>query len=62
MHTLDFAASYRFNRLFELKLQLDNLLDASYVFDQEVPQTGSSVEVERYRLGLGFEVGLSIRF
>ena len=62
MHTLDFAASYRFNRLFEVKLQLENLLDQSYVFDQEVPQAGTTVEVERYRPGPGFKVGLSIRF
>ena len=32
------------------------------VFDQEVPQTGNTVEVERYRTGAGFEIGLGLKF
>lgn len=62
VHTLDFAASYRFGARTEVKLQLTDLLNRPMIFEQDVPQAGSSVEVERYRTGLGFEVGVALKF
>lgn len=62
VHTLNFSAGYRFSRRAELKMQLTDLLDRAMVFDQEVPQTGESVEVERYRQGMGFEIGVNLKF
>ena len=46
----------------EVKVQFSDLLGRALVFEQEVPQTGETVEVERYRPGTGFEVGLNLRF
>lgn len=43
-------------------MQFSDLLGRALVFEQEVPQTGETVEVERYRPGTGFEVGLNLRF
>ena len=43
-------------------MQLTDLLNRAMVFDQEVPQTGGSVEVERYRRGTGFEIGANLKF
>ena len=62
VHTLNFTAGYRFSRRAEVKLQLTDLLNRAMVFEQEVPQTGSTIEVERYRRGTGFEVGLNLKF
>lgn len=62
VHTLNLSAGYQFNRRVELKLLLTDLLNRAMVFDQEVPQTGNTVEVERYRTGAGFEIGLGLKF
>ena len=59
VHTLNFTGSYRFNRRFAVKLQVNNLLNQDILFKQEVPTTGDKVEVERFRKGTGFEVGFS---
>lgn len=62
MHTLNFSAAYRFSARAELKMQLTDLLNRALVFEQEVPQTNRTVEVERYRRGTGFEIGLNLKF
>ncbi len=62
VHTLDFVAAYRFNRKLELKAQLHDLLNRAEVFEQEIPQSGKTVEVERYKRGIGFELGLNLKF
>ena len=59
VHTLNFTGSYRFNRRFAVKLQVNDLLNQDILFKQEVPTTGDKVEVERFRKGTGFEVGFS---
>ena len=59
VHTLNFTGSYRFNRRFAVKLQVNDLLNQDILFKQEVPITGDKVEVERFRKGTGFEVGFS---
>ena len=59
VHTLNFTGSYRFNRRFAVKLQVNDLLNQDILFKQEVPTTGDKVEVERFRTGTGFEVGFS---
>lgn len=59
IHTLNFTGSYRFNRRFAVKLQVNDLLNQDILFKQEVPTTGDKVEVERFRKGTGFEVGFS---
>ena len=59
VHTLNFTGSYRFNRRFAVKLQVNDLLNQDILFKQEVPTTGDKVEGERFRKGTGFEVGFS---
>ena len=59
VHTLNFTGSYRFNRRFAVKLQVNDLLNQDILFKQEVPTTGDKVKVERFRKGTGFEVGFS---
>ena len=59
VHTLNFTGSYRFNRRFAVKLQVNDLLNQDILFKQEVPTTGDKVEVERFRKCTGFEVGFS---
>ena len=62
VHTLNFSAAYRFSARAELKMLLTDLLNRALVFEQEVPQTNRTVEVERYRRGTGFEIGLNLKF
>ena len=44
---------------FNLKLQVNDLLNRDVIFKQDVPTTGQEMEVERYRKGTNFEVGIS---
>ncbi len=62
VHTLDMAASYRFGTRTEVKLQLTDLLNRPMIFEQDVPLMNKSIEVERYRAGLGFEIGVALKF
>lgn len=59
LHTLNFAVGYEFNRRAQLKLQVDNLLNSDIVFDQFVPYTGETLEVERERRGLSASISFS---
>lgn len=60
VHTLNFNLGYSFNKRFSLKFQLNDLLNRSVVFKQDVPNTGQKIEVERYKKGTNFEVGVSL--
>ena len=62
VHTLNFNAGYSFSRHFSAKLQVTDLLNRAIVFKQEVPKTGEYVEVERFKEGTAFEVGVSYNF
>ena len=62
LHTLNFSAGYALNERFSLKLQATDLLNHAVVFRQEVPETGSTVEVERYKKGTALEAGFSYKF
>lgn len=61
LHTLNFSAGYSLNKHFSLKLQVNDLLNRDVVFKQEVPTTGQEVEVERYKKGTNFEIGISYK-
>ena len=62
VHTLNFNASYSFSKRFSIKLQLDDLLNRTVVFKQEVPSTGQTIEVERYKRGTEIEIDASYNF
>lgn len=59
VHTLNFAGSYQFNKHLAVKLQVNDLLNQDILFKQEIPETGENREVERFKKGTGFEVGVS---
>lgn len=61
LHTLNFSAGYTLNKHFSLKLQVNDLLNSSVVFKQDVSITGQKVEVERYKKGSNFEIGVSYK-
>lgn len=62
VHTLNFNTSYSFNKQFSVKLQVNDLLNQDIIFKQEVPKTGQTIEVERYKKGINFEIGASYVF
>ena len=59
VHTLNLAASYQINSRLSVKLQVDDILNRDVVFEQEVPSLNQNVEVERFKNGAGFEIGIS---
>ncbi|MBR5198442.1 MAG: TonB-dependent receptor [Bacteroidales bacterium] len=61
VHTLNFNASYQFNRHWSVKLQASDLLGQDIVFRQDVPLTGQTVEVERHRYGQCLEIGVTFK-
>lgn len=61
VHTINFNAGYNFNNKLSLKLQVNDLLGRDVVFKQEVPVTGEKVEVERFKEGTNFEIGINYK-
>ena len=59
VHTMNFNASYMLNRHFSVKLQVNDLLNRAIIFNQEAPEVGKTFEVERYKEGTNFEIGVS---
>ena len=54
------SAEYKFLRnKAVLKAGFNDLLNRDVIFKQDVPTTGQEMEVERYRKGTNFEVGIS---
>ena len=62
VHTLNFNAGYNINDRLGLKFQINDLLGRDMVYEQEVPATGQKVEVERFRRGQNFEIGINYKF
>lgn len=62
LHTLDFIASYNLGEHCSFKLQLSNLLNSTVSFRQEVPSQNTWIYVEKYRPGIGAEIGFSYSF
>ena len=59
VHTLDFNGSYSFNEHLSVKFAFKNLLDSTIRFTQDIPSAGRTVEVEQWKTGTGFEIGIS---
>lgn len=59
VHTLNFVGSFKFSEKVAVKLQVNDLLNQPVVFKQEVPSTGEKVEVERFKRGSNFEIGIT---
>ena len=59
LNTLDFVATYNINKHFSVKMAFNNMLDSTVKFKQEIPNAGTTVDVEQWRVGTGFEVGIS---
>ena len=62
VHTLNFSAGYNINDRLGLKFQINDLLGRDMVYEQEVPATRQKVEVERFRRGQNFEIGINYKF
>ena len=61
VHTLNLNVGYELNKHFSFKLQFKDLLNLDVVYKQDVPTTGEEIEVERYKKGASFEVGVNYR-
>ena len=59
LHSLDFNCVYNINKHFAINISMVNLLDSTVKMVQEVPNADKTVDVERWKLGRGFEIGVS---
>ena len=59
LNTLDFVATYNIDKHFSVKMAFNNMLDSTIRFKQEIPNAGRTVDVEQWRIGAGFEIGIS---
>ena len=48
LHTLNFSAGYSLNKHFNLKLQVNDLLNRDVIFKQDVPTTGQEMDCLLY--------------
>ena len=58
-HSLDFNFSYKFDKHFSVNLSLNNLLDSAVHLVQDIPNADRTVDVEKWKTGRGFGVGIS---
>jgi len=59
--TLDFAASYKFNKHFTLKAKASNLLNASYRLTRE-SALGENIVLNEFKKGQNISLGVSYEF
>lgn len=59
LNTLDFAGTYNINEHFAVKLAFKNMLNSTIRFRQDIPNADRTVDVEQWRIGTGFEIGIS---
>lgn len=57
--TLDFAASYKFNKHFTLKTKASNLLNPSYRLSRASSSTGEKIILNEFKKGQNISVGIS---
>lgn len=62
VHTMNMVASYTPNSHFQISLKATDLLNRNIIFEQEIPMTGNTVEVEKFKKGTKLEIGLSYKF
>lgn len=61
VHTMNFAASYAFNKHLSVNLRVEDLINRPVIFKQDLPLTGQTIEVERYKEGTRVEVGVAYK-
>lgn len=62
LHTMDFIATYNIGEHCTLRLEIDNMFDSTVSFRQEVPSQGTWIGVERYKPGVGAQIGFTYKF
>ena len=60
IHTIDANIAYQITKIWSVELSLTNLLDSEYRFTQNVPDLGTDMLTESYRLGRG--IGEKLKF
>ena len=62
LHTMDFIATYNIGEHCSLSLELDNILDSAVSFRQEVISRNTWIYVEKYKPGVGAQIGFTYKF
>lgn len=62
LHTMDFIATYNIGEHCSLSLELDNILDSAVSFRQEVISRNTWIYVEKYKPGVGAQIGFAYKF
>lgn len=58
-HSLDFNAVWSFAKAWSLNFGFKNILDSRTIFRQDIPSTGQTVDIEGWREGTGFVIGIN---
>lgn len=58
LHELDFNASYPLLKNLFLSISFGNILDIPVRFTQDIPSTKENVDIEGWRLGRSFKLGI----
>ena len=62
LHTMDFVATYNIGEHCSLSIELDNILNSTVSFRQEVISRNTWIYVEKYRPGIGAQIGFAYKF
>ena len=62
IHSIDANIAYQITKIWSVELSLTNLLDSEYRFTQNVPDLGTEMLTESYRLGRGIGMGVKLDF
>ena len=58
VNTLNFNANMKWNKHFQTNIKFNDILDQSVVFKQNVPTIDKNITVEKFKKGLGVEIGI----
>lgn len=61
-NTLNLNASYSFAEHWLLGIKLNNIINQSVKFEQEVPKTSSKLTVEEYKIGISGDISIKYEF
>lgn len=62
LHTLNLNLGYQFNKHWNAKVQVKNLLNSDFVLSQDLPMAHKTVEVERFEEGVDLDVSVAYKF
>ena len=61
LSTVNFNGSIELNKGLTITAKANNLLDSNIKFTQKIKESGKKIVTERFKQGVGFEIGMSFK-